>query len=145
CNSLLASSDSLEQLNAVPLTQGHDRLFPRARHANGPAPRRAALLTGDVHDVDAPHAHLEELFHRPPHHDLVGSLADLEHVLTALVQHRILLADNRSEQNLMGHHQADSSGMPPSEREALPTRESVFLGRTGRSSWSVTTSTAAGV
>ena len=70
---------ALEELDALPLRQCHNRFLP------GPGlPHKGAHTLGlalDVDRVDAQHLHLEDLLDRLADLDLVGVLVDLEGVL----------------------------------------------------------------
>src|SRR5437867_8214950 len=97
----------LEQLDALPGLERHDRLFPGPGHAVGLS--RATLLTGDVHHMDRGDVDLEQLLDGATDHDLICAFAHFEDVFAHLVEHRVLFTDDRSDEDLMRDHQGVSS------------------------------------
>src|SRR6266496_637712 len=97
----------LEDLDAVSLTQLHDRLLPtRLRAALHPAAFRLCLHLGDVHALDLD---VEQLFDRLTDLRLVRVWMDVERVLAYLHPDVCLLRHDRCEENFVGVQAHDVS------------------------------------
>src|SRR5262245_5282486 len=119
------------EVDRVALLQRHDRLLPRPRVAG--AAERAAVLAGDVDDVDLDDLDLEQGLDGLLDLAAVGLRRDLEgELVVELLQHRRLLGHERTLQQVVvgagvGHQRSPLAGFLGAARRGLGASGSPVL------------------